>query len=370
MDLPRVTDLIGLELDIETTRSMRGSTRVRLETRVVTLTTEAPACPVSPPDHGIDQLEKVLVKLPLWVQEYVLRYADVIEDVCLDVNRPLRFILTEGFVTFPERVSAQELRNLKNNLDFVASDNRSGIDGTLHRISLIPSRGRDGEGAPCGATVRLARVATGAAEPLREVLVRGGEPQSFVLLAPPRMGKTTVLRDCLRVIAEALGPALVCVDSSNEIAGFGDEPHAAIAQARRLQVTGPEWLDKMLNEAIKNHSARMVILDEIRTLGQALEVRQARLDGVAVGCTLHARSIRQGFENDKYAPVLGYVDVRSRQKPSSVSFDVIIEIHGRGRFVVYEDADETVTRALHGQPLEGRRVGRWSEPQSTVLERS
>jgi len=67
------------------------------------------------------------------------------------------------------------------------------------------------------------------------------EPRSLLLLGRPGMGKTTLLRDIARLMSVpseegGLGLRVVVIDTSNEISGDGDEAHACIGWARRMQV--------------------------------------------------------------------------------------------------------------------------------------
>lgn len=52
----------------------------------------------------------------------------------------------------------------------------------------------------------------------------------------PGVGKTTVIREMARVLADDFHKRVVIVDTSNEIGGDGDVPHPAIGGARRMQV--------------------------------------------------------------------------------------------------------------------------------------
>src|SRR5207237_812994 len=63
--------------------------------------------------------------------------------------------------------------------------------------------------------------------------------RSILLLGRPGVGKTTMLREVARVLADDLGKRVVVVDTSNEIAGDGDIPHPGIGDARRMQVRTP-----------------------------------------------------------------------------------------------------------------------------------
>lgn len=303
----------------------------------------------------IDQLEVLLEKLPDWVQQLVLDHQAEVEDVVMEAGRPLRFNLQSGYKRFDQIVTKDELEHLKFAFRDVAADNRTGLDGTLHRISVIRRRARGSEGVIIGATVRVARVVVGVAEPLRPYLLEGNP----LLMGPPKMGKTSLLRDLVRIKAEALGPRLVVVDTSNEIAGFGDVPHPIIGDARRLQVPGPEHQAKVIVEAIANHSAEVVVLDEVKRVEDALELEAGSKTGVGFAATCHAWTFDEALENRKLAPLFGNVDLQRRRKPTRTSFSTIVEIKARGRFVVHEDADEAIDHHLKGKPLDGTKVGAW-----------
>lgn len=61
----------------------------------------------------------------------------------------------------------------------------------------------------------------------------------MLLLGRPGVGKTTVIRELARVMADVQRKRVVIVDTSNEIGGDGDVPHPAIGGARRMQVPDP-----------------------------------------------------------------------------------------------------------------------------------
>ena len=73
----------------------------------------------------------------------------------------------------------------------------------------------------------------GTIEILRDHIESG---RSILIMGRPGVGKTTMLREAARVLADDLGKRVVVVDTSNEIAGDGDIPHPAIGKARRMQV--------------------------------------------------------------------------------------------------------------------------------------
>ncbi len=103
---------------------------------------------------------------------------------------------------------------------------------------------------PVGLTCRVGRAVFGSVK-LIDDLVRTGD--SILLLGRPGVGKTTMLREVARVLADDVGKRVVVVDTSNEIAGDGDVPHPAIGSARRLQVARTELQHRVMIEAVENH---------------------------------------------------------------------------------------------------------------------
>ena len=71
-------------------------------------------------------------------------------------------------------------------------------------------------------------------------------PNSILFLGRPGVGKTTVIREMARVLADDLQKRVVIVDTSNEIGGDGDVPHPAIGGARRMQVPDPSQQHKVM----------------------------------------------------------------------------------------------------------------------------
>ena len=99
------------------------------------------------------------------------------------------------------------------------------------------------------------------------------------LLGRPGVGKTTMLRECARVLSEER-KRVVIVDTSNEIAGDGDIPHPGIGHARRMPVAIPRSSTTSMIEAVENHMPEVIVIDEIGTEAEAPAARTIAERGV------------------------------------------------------------------------------------------
>ena len=79
---------------------------------------------------------------------------------------------------------------------------RIGIDGTLHRLSVILSHRTNAEGMPpvIGVTARVGRTVEGMLDALAPDLINSDE--SILLIGRPNTGKTTALREFARRLSE------------------------------------------------------------------------------------------------------------------------------------------------------------------------
>ena len=95
----------------------------------------------------------------------------------------------------------------------------------------------------------------------------------MLILGRPGVGKTTILRETARVLADEADKRVVVVDTSNEIAGDGDVPHPAIGRARRMQVANTSLQHNVMIEGVENHMPEVIVIDEMSTELEALAAR-------------------------------------------------------------------------------------------------
>ena len=309
-----------------------------------------------------NDLDRLMEVVPDKVKRHVTyeQMEDVIEIV-LDIGRLPEIRHSGGRIEYlgSEIVNDNDIKYITDRIQNFTSDNRSGIPGTLHRISAIRNR----QGKIVGLTCRIGRVVTGTIACIKDFCMMG---KSILFLGRPGVGKTTKLREISRLVADELGKRVVVVDTSNEIAGDGDTPHPAIGHARRMQVSQPQFQKDIMIEAVENHTPEVIVVDEIGTEEEAQAARTIAERGVMLIATAHGNSLESLIKNPTLSDLVGGIqsvtlgddEARRRSSQKTVlerekqpTFDIVIEILDRNTLAVYKDTSEAVDYILRGWPI-------------------
>ncbi|MCC6614394.1 MAG: AAA family ATPase [Anaerolineae bacterium] len=308
-----------------------------------------------------DDIQELKRVLPAHITQRIdeLGNIDDLLEIVLDLGRvPTARYITGEIELSDQEVTRFDLDAIVENIGMFDADNRAGMERTLHRISAIRNR----RGDIVGLTCRVGRAVYGTIDIIQDLIESG---QSLLMLGPPGVGKTTMLRESARVLAESR--RVVIVDTSNEIGGDGDVPHPAVGRARRMQVSKPDRQHEVMIEAVENHNPEVIVIDEI---GRELEAQAARTiaeRGVQLIGTAHGTALDNLLLNPTLSDLIGGIqavtlsdeEARRRgtqktvlERKSPPTFDVLIEIQTRDRLIVHEDVAAAVDAMLRGRPLQ------------------
>ncbi|MBA0759121.1 hypothetical protein Gotri_022043 [Gossypium trilobum] len=321
---------------------------------------KSPAFSSSLEDEFDVELGRLLSLLPEEMRRRIREHEELREliEVVMDIGRkPLARFPSGDFVLSDCPITVQDIEHATSQVGDFAIDNRAGISRTLHRISAIRNR----KGTIIGLTCRVGRAISGSADLLRDLVQDGA---SLLLIGPPGVGKTTIIRDIARMLANDYKKRVMIVDTSNEIGGDGDIPHAGIGCARRMQVPDSDMQHKVLIEAVENHMPQVIVIDEIGTKLEAMAACTIAQRGIQLVATAHGVTIENLIMNPSLEILIGGIQsvtlgdeeanrrgvqktVLERKGPSTFSCGV--EIVSKTELRVHRCLEATVDAVLAGR---------------------
>ena len=308
-----------------------------------------------------DDLHALMAVLPPRIVE-ALKKANNSEnllEIVLDLGRlPMARFVDKELALSDTEVDRADIDHVVSRIGEFDADNRAGLERTLHSISAIRNR----HSTIVGLTCRVGRAVYGTIDIIQDLVESG---KSLLLLGKPGIGKTTMLRESARILAE--NKRVIIVDTSNEIGGDGDVPHPAVGKARRMQVATPSLQHEVMIEAVENHNPEVIIIDEIGRELEAMAARTIAERGVQLVATAHGRTLENLLLNPTMSDLVGGIESvtlsdeearrRGTQKTvlerrSPPTFDVLIELQERDRLVVHPDVTTVVDTLLRGFPIQ------------------
>jgi len=304
-----------------------------------------------------DELEKLIENLPFFLQENLNQHdcKNQLIEIVLDLGRrpEARFVSGPEYLS-QKIISWQDIDYTTKRISKFSNENRAGIERTLHRISCIRNR----QFLINGLTCRVGRAIFGTISVVRDLLE---SEQSILILGKPGVGKTTIIREIARVLADEMEKRVIIIDTSNEIAGDSDIPHSGIGRARRMQVAKTELQHQIMIEAVENHMPQVIIIDEIGTELEVLAARTIAEKGVQLVGTTHGNCLENLIKNPPLADLIGgiqYVtlsddEAKRRGTQKSIlerkaypAFEIVIEINQQNSWTIHEDVKNSVDLLL------------------------
>jgi len=325
-----------------------------------------------------NDLENLIENLPFFLQEHLNKhiYQDQLIEIVLDLGRrpEARFLHGPEYLS-QKIISWQDLDYVTKRISKFSNENRAGIERTLHRISCIRNR----QFLINGLTCRVGRAVFGSISAIRDLLE---SEKSILILGKPGVGKTTIIREIARVLADEMEKRVVIIDTSNEIAGDSDISHPGIGRARRMQVTQTELQHQVMIEAVENHMPQVIIIDEIGTELEVLAARTIAEKGVQLVGTTHGNCLENLIKNPPLADLIGgiqYVtlsddEAKRRGTQKSIierkaypAFEIVIEINKTNSWTIHEDVKASVDLILK-ESFSNEQVRKFSLPEKIKIK--
>ena len=305
-----------------------------------------------------DDLEKLIENLPFFLQEQLNQHSDKDQliEIVLDLGRrpEARFVNGPQYLS-QKIISWQDIDYTTKRIGKFSNENRAGIERTLHRISCIRNR----QFLINGLTCRVGRAVFGIISVVRDLLE---SEKSILILGKPGVGKTTIIREIARVLADEMQKRVIIIDTANEIAGDSDIPHSGIGRARRMQVAKKEFQHQVMTEAVENHMPQVIIIDEIGDESEVPAVRTIAEKGVQLIGTTHGNCLENLIKNPLLVDLIGGIEsvtlsddeAKRRGTQKSIperkaysAFEIIIEINHQNSWTIHEDVNKSVDLSLN-----------------------
>jgi len=300
-----------------------------------------------------NDLENLIEKLPFFLYKHLTshKYKNQLIEIILDLGRKpeARFRIGPEYLS-QKLISWQDLDYTTKQIGKFSHENRAGVERTLHRISCIRNR----QFLINGLTCRIGRVIFGTISIIRDLLESGN---SILILGKPGVGKTTIIREIARVLADEMEKRVIIIDTSNEIAGESDIPHPGIGRSRIMQVARPELQHQIMVEAIENHMPEIIVIDEIGTELEVLTATNIAEKGIQLVGTTHGHCLENLVKNPPLSNLIGGIEyvtlsddeAKRRRSQKSIlerkaypTFEIVIEINSQEYWTVHDNVKNSI----------------------------
>lgn len=300
-----------------------------------------------------NDLDQLIENLPFFLYDYLYQHRskDQLIEIILDLGRRPEARFVDGHEYLGQKIiSWQDIDYVTKRLTKFSNENRAGIQRTLHRISCIRNR----QFLINGLTCRVGRAVVGTVSVIRDLLEL---KQSILILGRPGVGKTTIIREIARVLADEMEKRVIIIDTSNEIAGDSDIAHFGIGRARRMQVPKVELQHQIMIEAVENHMPEVIIIDEIGTELEVIAARTIAEKGVQLVGTTHGNCLKNLIKNPSLSDLIGGIqhvtlsddEAKRRGTQKSIlerkaysAFEIAVEINTGNVWTIHEDVNSSV----------------------------
>ena len=159
---------------------------------------------------------------------------------------------------------------------------------------------------PTSFCFRIPREVVGCGERVLQRLWQGKQFANTLVISPPGMGKTTLIRDLARLLSEGVPGhrplSVAVVDTRMEIAAARSGVPQLSVGCRTDVLSGcPK--DTGMRIAVRTLAPDVIVCDEIGTEADAMALRLAAVSGVSVLASAHGRDDSDPERNPSLAPL-------------------------------------------------------------------
>ncbi len=161
----------------------------------------------------------------------------------------------------------------------------------------------------CSLNIRVAHQIFGCADTVMPQIIVNGIFQNTLIVSPPGCGKTTLLRDIVRLLSNGIktlgfsGKNVSLIDERGEIAScYEGVPTLDIG----IRTDVMSNIDKStgMSMVIRSMAPDIIATDEIGSSDDVLSIKAAILSGVKVIFTMHGDSLKSILENPNIKELL------------------------------------------------------------------
>lgn len=251
----------------------------------------------------MDTVDRLMKLLPEEAAAALAERREEVTEIRLRVNRPAQIVFDGTDTLAGAPIEARRLREITSVLmdhSFYARETELArgfftmTDGS--RVGVCGRFAGDGTrltdvGSVC---VRIARAVPGCADGLMGLIAPKDWLRSLLIVSPPGLGKTTLLRDAARQLSEG-GLRVGIADERHELAAC----HMGVPTldvGPRTDVADGCPRPRAIRQLIRTMAPDVIVADEIGGEADAEALADAARCGVAVVASAHGRSLGEAAQ--------------------------------------------------------------------------